>query len=46
VLVDGYAFGSLSMTSYTLDAARAPVESGLGGSAPLAVGVPAEDTNV
>ena len=46
VLVDGYAFGSLSMTSYTLDATRAPVESGLGGSAPLAVGVPAEDTNV
>lgn len=46
VLVDGYAFGSLSMTSYTLDAVRAPVASGLGGSAPLAAGVPAEDTNV
>ena len=46
VLVDGYAFGSLSMTSYTLDAARPSVESGLGGSAPLAAGVPAEDTNV
>ena len=45
-LVDGYAFGSLSMTSYTLDAARPSVESGLGGSAPLAAGVPAEDTNV
>jgi 4,5-DOPA dioxygenase extradiol len=45
VLVDGYAYGSLSMTSYTLDAGRTPADSGLGGSAPLAAGVPAESTN-
>ena len=45
VLVDGYAYGSLSMASYTLDAGRPPVDTGLGGSAPLAVGVPAENTN-
>ena len=46
VLVDGYAFGSLSMTSYTLDATRQPVDTNLRGSAPLAAGVPAEDTNL
>jgi 4,5-DOPA dioxygenase extradiol len=45
VLVDGYAMGSLSMASYTLDAARAPVDTGLGGSAPMAADVPAENTN-
>jgi 4,5-DOPA dioxygenase extradiol len=46
VLVDGYAFGSLSMTSYTLDAEHLPAATGLGGSAPLAADVPAEDTNL
>jgi 4,5-DOPA dioxygenase extradiol len=46
VLVDGYAFGSLSMTSYTLDAVRPSLETGLGGSAPLAADVRAEDTNI
>jgi hypothetical protein len=33
------------MASYTLDAARAPVDTGLGGSAPMAADVPAENTN-
>ena len=46
VLVDGYAYGSLSMMSYTLDAARAPVPPGLAGSAPLATDVPPESANV
>jgi len=46
VLVDGYAYGSLSMTSYALDAAMPRGQPGHGGSAPLAADVPAEDTNV
>jgi 4,5-DOPA dioxygenase extradiol len=46
VLVDGYAYGSLSMTSYTLGAGPQPVDAGLGGSARLAANVPAESTNV
>ena len=44
VLVDGYAYGSLSMTSYTLDAAVAPAVRDTGGAAPMP-DVPAEETN-
>ncbi|MDB6162712.1 MAG: extradiol ring-cleavage dioxygenase [Xanthomonadaceae bacterium] len=46
VLVDGYAFGSLSMTSYTLDTALPTAGSGSGGSAPFAPDLPAEQTNI
>jgi 4,5-DOPA dioxygenase extradiol len=48
VLVDGYAFGSLSMTSYTLAADCAKQATGNGPSADLpdpAV-LPPEDTNI
>jgi 4,5-DOPA dioxygenase extradiol len=44
VMVDGYAYGSLSMTSYTLDAAPAPVVAEAGGSAAMP-DVPADETN-
>ncbi|HEV2892107.1 MAG TPA: class III extradiol ring-cleavage dioxygenase, partial [Frankiaceae bacterium] len=44
VLVDGYAYGSLSMTSYTVGAVAAAGTAG-GGAAPLPGDVPPEDTN-
>ncbi|MGH8028322.1 MAG: 4,5-DOPA dioxygenase extradiol [Arenimonas sp.] len=46
VPIDGYAFGSLSMTSYTLGAAMPPAAKTLEGSAPLATGVPLENSNL
>jgi 4,5-DOPA dioxygenase extradiol len=47
-LVDGYAYGSLSMTSYTLDAGRPAIPEGDGGPAPIPDPevVPADDTNI
>ncbi|MDX6198747.1 MAG: dioxygenase extradiol [Actinomycetota bacterium] len=45
VMVDGYAYGSLSMTSYTLDAAALPEPSTDAGVAELPQ-VPAEQTNI
>jgi 4,5-DOPA dioxygenase extradiol len=48
VMVDGYTFGSLSMTAYTLDAGPAPdpVAAGAGGAIPDPADVPPEDTNI
>ena len=45
VLVDGYAYGSLSMTAYTLDAAGARPQAAGEGTAPLPADVPADETN-
>jgi 4,5-DOPA dioxygenase extradiol len=44
VLVDGYAYGSLSMTSYMLGGTT-PLASPGPGSAPLPADVPADETN-
>ena len=46
VLVDGYAYGSLSMTAYTLDARCPELQRDGQGAAPLATGLPPEDANV
>ncbi|MFD1041479.1 4,5-DOPA-extradiol-dioxygenase [Pseudoxanthomonas kaohsiungensis] len=46
VLVDGYAYGSLSMTAYTLDARCPETAADAPGAAPLATGLPPEDANV
>ena len=46
VLVDGYAYGSLSMTSFTLDAHCGRPADGLDGAPPLGSAAPAESSNV
>lgn len=46
VLVDGYAYGSLSMTSYTLEAPPMPVPPEVGGAAEVPDDVPPTETNL
>ena len=46
VLVDGYAMGSLSMTSYTLQAQCPEATGDAGGAAPIDTTLPPEDANV
>ena len=47
VLVDGYSYGSISMTCFTLDLhCPEAAKAGKGGSAPVPEGVPADDSNV
>ncbi len=45
VLVDGYAYGSLSMTSYTIGMPP-PTTGGAGGAAPLPEGLPADGAGI
>ena len=45
VLVDGYAYGSLSMTAYSVGMA-APAQDGGGFAAPLPDGPPADGANI
>lgn len=46
VLVDGYAYGALSMTSYALGGHPPDVAQGGAGAAPLDTTVPPEDANI